>query len=815
MNQRLTLPRMLLLAASLCGVLWSAAGAESTRPTSIKVVMDDNYPPFIFRDSAGGLQGILPDQWRLWERKTGIRAEISAMDWGEAMRRMQAGEFDVIDTIFKTDERATWLDFTPPYAKLEVPIFFDKEISGITTAASLKGFAVGVKSGDDAIDLLREHGIDTLLPFNSYESIIRAAKERKITVFVADAPPALYLLHKFGIRSQYRQSAPLNVGEFHRAVKKGDCELLRVVADGFSRISPEEFKKIDTTWYGASLADGHMLRYFLIAGGGLSLILLILLAWNRLLIRAVDTRTTELKASEELFRTLTTMAQAGIYLADTKGNCQYANPSWCEMAGLSLQEALGDGWMKGLHPEDRESVLSNWKQMVAAEGHWGIEYRFQTRDGKTTWVYGVATPQRNASGKIVRYVGINMDITDRKRVEAELLRAKTEAEAANRAKSQFLANMSHELRTPLNPIIGFSDMLEQAPNLTDEQRKWLGIVRQRGLDLLALISDILDLARVEAGKIAMDTQPMSLRLTLKDMMASIKPAAAKKGLELESHVEPELPDEICADGLRLRQILLNLLSNAIKFTPEGCVAMRVERADANRLTRPLADGETALLFSVRDTGIGIPAEKQAIIFDAFKQADISHAVEYGGAGLGLAIAWNLVGLMDGTLWVKSVEGRGSEFFFTAIVGVHEGIASPVPKDTTMATRPRQPLRLLVVDDDPSSRLLVETLARQRGDEIRSVQDGTEALSLLDVEMFDVVLMDIRMPGMDGVAATRAIRESDRQTGRHTVVVALTAHALVADREHFLAAGMDGYLAKPLKQETLFHAIDAAATRGGS
>jgi ABC-type amino acid transport substrate-binding protein len=237
--------------------------APSPPPQSIRVVMDDNYPPYSFTDKNGQLQGILPDQWSLWEQKTGVKVEISAMDWDAALNRMRVGEFDVIDTIFKSPERMLWLDFTKPYARLEVPIFFDREISGIHNAASLKGFAVAAKRGDDAIEVLRRQGVEQLLLFNSYEGVIRAAQQGKVNVFVVDQPPALYFLHKFGIRNRFKQSPPINVGEFHRAVKKGNRDLLHLVENGFGQMTPREMRLISRKWEGASLFRNPLLITYL------------------------------------------------------------------------------------------------------------------------------------------------------------------------------------------------------------------------------------------------------------------------------------------------------------------------------------------------------------------------------------------------------------------------------------------------------------------------------------------------------------------------------------------------------------------------
>ncbi|MBI4720775.1 MAG: PAS domain S-box protein, partial [Chitinivibrionia bacterium] len=494
------------------------------------------------------------------------------------------------------------------------------------------------------------------------------------------------------------------------------------------------------------------------------------------------------------------------YLPD--GRLSFVNEAYARYYGKAREDLLNHNYIPCIPEPDISMVIEQIKGITPEKPTVEFEHRVIMPDGAVRWQRwnhcGIFTRQ----AKIKEYQAVGRDITDRKRVEEELLRAKAAAEEANRAKSQFLAHMSHELRSPLNPVIGFSELLAEAPNLTDEQRQWLGIVRQRGNDLLTLISEILDFSKIEAGKAILDQRPMSLRRMMEDMRSSIEPAAAKKGLELESHVAVELPDAIRADGPRLRQILLNLLTNAIKFTPSGRIFMRVEDG-ATCIRRPLAVGETALLFSVRDTGIGIAEDKKAMIFEAFKQAAISHAVEYGGAGLGLAIVRHLVTLMGGAIWVESSEGQGSVFSFTAIVGVLPAGSVPVPVRHTREARPHKPLKILVVDDDPINNLMLEVVLKRRGDTVSSAKDGKQALSLLDAEVFDVVLMDAQMPRMSGIEATRAIRERGQRTGVRPVIIAVTARALRGDRELLLAEGMDGYVSKPVQKDKLFDAIDAA------
>jgi signal transduction histidine kinase len=250
-----------------------------------------------------------------------------------------------------------------------------------------------------------------------------------------------------------------------------------------------------------------------------------------------------------------------------------------------------------------------------------------------------------------------------------LIRARDLAQQASQAKSQFLATMSHELRTPLNPILGFADLLAESPNLTDEQQVWLRIITQRGQDLLALIGSVLDLAKIEAKKIIITREPLLLRQTVRDLVESFLPAASKKHLHLEWAVESELPDRVLADGFRLHQVLMNLLNNALKFTHQGGIDVRVQDGRAARLMREPSDGESALLFRIQDTGIGIATDRQEVVFEAFTHANQHDAVKYGGAGLGLAIASQLVELMGGRIWVESTPGKGSTFLFTILVGL--------------------------------------------------------------------------------------------------------------------------------------------------
>lgn len=390
-------------------------------PHAIRVVMDNNYPPYAFLDSKGRAQGILVDQWRLWEGKTGIRVELYLMEWSEAQRRMEADEYDVIDTLFKTEKRMLLYDFSPPYQKIEVPIFFHKEVSGITDVESLREFPVAAVTGDASVDLLKNNGVTHLLLFNNYESMIRSAKKRKVNVFVADKPPALYFLHKLGIRDQFMCSVPLSVGAFHRAVKKGNTALLQTLQKGFSAITPAEYKAIDKKWFGSAFGEGHFLLYlkYLATFGGL--IVAVLTFWNWVLRRAVNRRTIALQISEERFQSIFNSVNDAIFIHDKQnGTILNVNQKMIEMYGYSREEAFSlsvEDLSSGLPPYTQVEAMQLMAKAAAGEPQL-FDWNARHKDGHLFWVeINVRVASVGADKFILSTV---RDVSDRKYSEKML-----------------------------------------------------------------------------------------------------------------------------------------------------------------------------------------------------------------------------------------------------------------------------------------------------------------------------------------------------------------------------------------------------------
>ncbi len=463
-----------------------------------------------------------------------------------------------------------------------------------------------------------------------------------------------------------------------------------------------------------------------------------------------------------------------------------------------------DAWLAMVERADGEAALA--AAAAAAEQHtsFSIEFRVTAPDGGVRWIHGTGRALYDADGRPQRVIGLNIDVTARKAAEAALVRAKAaaeaaqgEAERASAAKSDFLATMSPEIRTPLNGVLGYADLLVDELEPGTVARLHAERIRGAGASLLTVVNDVLDFSKIEAGQVELAAEPFSLGEVTDQAVAIMRAGAEQKGLRLAVTVEPGLPERVVGDPDRLRQVLLNLLNNAVKFTAAGSVTLSVARADG------LAGGPH-LRFAVRDTGIGIPAEKHGSLFKRFSQMDGTIQREYGGTGLGLAISKQLVELMGGAIGLESAAGQGSTFWFRLPLPVAEP-CEPVRAQAEHA-QSRRARRLLLVEDVALNRELALAVLRDAGHRVDAVSSGPEAIAAVQAETYDLVLMDVQMPGMDGLAATRAIRAL-AQPCAAVPIVAMTASVLPQQVVAFREAGMNDHIGKPFKRAALYAMID--------
>ncbi len=486
-------------------------------------------------------------------------------------------------------------------------------------------------------------------------------------------------------------------------------------------------------------------------------------------------------------------AGEGILGLDAAGKITFINSFGMRLLGLDADEPVGRSFHEltrhSRHdgspwPKDKCPVCNFSKNKNL---HSGTDQVFHRMDGSEFFVEYVTTPLV-VDGKTIGAVVIFRDYTKRLKAEKTLIEATHAAQQANQLKNEFLANMSHEVRTPMNGIIGMTDFVLKT-DLTPKQREYMDMIKISADNLLSILNDILDFSKIESGKLILEPIPFSLRTMMSECLKMLTIKADRNGLKLIYRIYDDVSDNLIGDPGRLRQIVMNLVDNGIKFTEKGEVDVQVK-------TEKKEGDDTVLLhFSIRDTGIGIPCKKHKMIFEAFTQADGSTTRKYGGTGLGLSISYQLVRMMGGDIWVEDAPDHGAVFHFTSRLKL---LMTPLNKQEQTSFQDISSLSILIADDDYINQTLAALLIENMGWEVTAVGNGKDVLTALETGRFDLVLMDVQMPGINGFEATMAIREKEKKTGEHIPIIALTAHAMKGDREQCLNAGMDNYICKPIE-----------------
>ena len=523
-------------------------------------------------------------------------------------------------------------------------------------------------------------------------------------------------------------------------------------------------------------------------------------------------KCVDLMKSEEKHRAILENIEDGYYEVDLAGNLTFFNDATCRITGYPGDELMGMNNREYTEEKNASKLYREYNKIYET----GIptkklDWEIVKKDGATGSLETSISLITGSGGQPIGFRGIIRDVTERKELERAILEKKRSAEETTKAKSQFLANMSHEIRTPLNGIIGMAELALDT-ELDDNQKNIFQTINAEAGALQDVISEILDFSKIEAGKFDIENIPFDLRVTVEDVANSFSHRAEQKGLNYISFLSPNVPPRLIGDPARLRQIMVNLMGNALKFTHKGEVYFKGE------LVEELED-RVKIRFSIKDTGIGIPEDRQATIFEGFTQADGSTTRKYGGTGLGTTISKQLAEMMGGEIGFESEEGKGSTFWFTALFGKREENEQiPATPDLvtgySVAEDYRKEIRILLVEDYPTNQLVVMRHLSRAGYQVDLAEDGSQAVKAYKRKSYNLIFMDIQMPIMDGYAATQEIRKIETQnleqskiinrqsTIERVPIIAMTAHAVKGYRERCLKAGMDDYIPKPVKRKEL-------------
>jgi len=649
-------------AAALTGLaaLLGAGTATAAAPQPLRVLIDDSYPPYTFRDDQGELQGILPEIWALWSERTGIPVQVLGLDWAEAQRRFARGEAEVLDTAFHTPARDAIWDFSPPYADIEVVALFGSDLGGITDARSLRGFSVGVKDGDACIDFLEARGITSFERLESYQALVDAIERGQVRVACIDRPPATYLLGRKGLAGRFNVTAPLYHGEFHWVVRKNDTETYRLVADGFARVSEADRAAITARWLGHPLFSDKSrfsTREIATVVLGVAAAGSLLLAWVVTLRRRVGAQTrtltlalSDLARSEARFRIIfDSISEAILILDPIDGQVMLGNRRAQAMFGQSPGGVAGRRYAD-LIVADPPFAAEDWQAMftLSAEAPQQFEWPARRADGSTVWL--AIELRRAAFGESgPRVVMTARDVSGRKEAEENLTRTIDALTRSNTDLERFAYAASHDLREPLNTVVRYAQFLDvrYRGRLDSDADDFIGFIVGAAKQMMRLVEGLLEFSRVDSVGRGFDTVEADRALDV--ALGYLGNAIAEAGATI---VRRPLPI-VAADEVQLVQLFQNLIGNALKYR---------DRDRPARIEIECGRAGEQWDFCVADNGIGIEPGYLEQIFVIFKRLHTQSAIP--GVGIGLALCKRIVERHGGTIWVESTPGTGTRFHFT-------------------------------------------------------------------------------------------------------------------------------------------------------
>ena len=775
----------------------------------VRVLVNETFAPLTFFDADGNFRGITADLLELVRLRTGLRFEIQQERVVQTMiEQVEAGKADIIGAIVPSMEREARLNFSRPYLENSYVMLTRKDQHTVTSLEEMDGKRVAVTQGSPQATFLRENFpqiqlLETGDNFKSAELLVQGHVDGAVNTLVI----ANYFLSSpvFQDKIQISFSIGTKPATFSLATSRRATELSSILDKALLSIAPDELGVINSRWRGYTAASDSYWRNYheliarIIVGTGL--LLLISLMWNAYMRRQIKHRKMAERALSDQFefmRALVNETPHPIYVRDRKGLLQTCNDSYLQVFDVKREEVIGKSAIQMSEALETDAVQYHADyQRVMSEGNPLILDRTLNIRGKKLTIYHWILPYRDSVGEVQGIIGGWIDISEQRQLFDEIRAAKERADEANRAKSTFLATMSHEIRTPMNAVIGMLELTLKRADQGHLDRPAIEVAYNSAKDLLELIGDILDIARIESGRLSLAPERVNLREVIESVVRVFDGLARQKTLSLVLEFKPELDDtNVLIDPLRFKQVLSNLISNAIKFTERGQVKVRVEV-----LPTGLAQ-QIEMKLVVEDTGIGISRDDQLRLFEPFAQADNSGHLARSGAGLGLVICRSLCSMMGGQLSLSSVPMVGTQVHVSLkMTRLQPTLAIDEANVTTSVTT--HVLNVLVVDDHPANRLLMCQQLGYLGHQFTAAQHGAAGFQAWRQERFDLVIADCNMPIMNGYELSRSIREYEqREQLAPCVVLGFTANAQPEEKQRCAEAGMNDCLFKPISLTAL-------------
>jgi len=775
----------------------------------VKVVVNETFAPLTFFDKDGTFRGVTADLLELIRLRTGLRFEIQhTRDINTMIDQVNTGKADIIGAITPTTDRETRLNFSRPYLENSYVLLTRKELHAPSSLEQMAGKRLAITQGNPLKEFLLQNFpqielVETGDTFRASELLAQEQVDGAVnSLVIANHYVASRV---FQDKLQISSSIGTLPATFALATSRRAIELSSIIDKALLSIAPDELGVINSRWRGYSPAsDGYWRNYHdliaqIVIGTGL--LLLISLAWNAYMQRQINHRKVAERALNDQFefmRALVNETPHPIYVRDRKGLLLTCNDSYLQTFDVKREDVIGKSVMQmGMTLENETAQYHADYQRVVSEGNPLILDRALHIRGKKLTIYHWILPYRDSTGEVQGIIGGWIDISERRQLFDELRAAKERADEANRAKSTFLATMSHEIRTPMNAVIGMLELTLKRADQGHLDRPAIEVAYNSAKDLLELIGDILDIARIESGRLSLAPERVNLREVIESVARVFDGLARQKTLSLELEFTPDFSDnDVLIDPLRFKQILSNLVSNAIKFTERGQVKIKVQ-LQATQLSQQIE-----MKLVVEDTGIGISREDQQRLFEPFAQADNSGHLARSGAGLGLVICRSLCAMMGGQLSLSSVPMVGTQVHvclkMTSLLPV-----KAVDKLEPAAPTPAPVLNVLVVDDHPANRLLMCQQLGFLGHQFTAAQHGAAGFQAWRQEHFDLVIADCNMPIMNGYELTRSIREYEqREQKTPCMVLGFTANAQPEEKQRCLDVGMNDCLFKPISLTAL-------------